>query len=579
MVSLTVNLASYLQRHIYFAIAALCVLTWANAADAQQAIASIDRNPVVEHSAFVLTVTSDESLTRDAFLPEQLINDFEIRSTSVSSSTSIINGERTRTMEWRVMLLAPSAGQYELPAFTLGSSSTAPIKVEVIRATDQPSQDRNSFVEASLSTETPYVQQQVIYTVKLYLGEQLETGSLSMPSMEYANVEQLGQDRQSQEIIDGRRFQVLTRTYAITPRRSGEFMVPGIRFDGQVRRTQPGGFSALGRIEPISTRSPDLMIEVRPRPAGFVGEWLPSEQVTLEEQWDPDSSRYVVGEPITRRITIAAAGARPEQLPMPAISYPDGFRVYPDRGQQESTLIRGIPIARATYTAAIVPARVGEFTLPAVQIPWWNTRTDQLEFANLPERTITISAPPGGLSVPGSVQTESSSQAATTVTEADNTAIEQHHGAVPEDLNKLLTYWQLATALLATGWLLTGLLWWLNRAKQKPTNAAAVYVPLNVRQSLHNLKQACKNNSASHVRTALLAWHKARTGQPARGLFHVANALNSEALQTHLIGIEAALFSKEPEQWRQGTALWKCVQELHQKQKPNDDALPRLYPH
>lgn len=579
MVAPTFNLANYLQRHIYFAIAALLILSWASAADAQQAIASIDRNPVVEHSAFVLTVTSDESLTRDAFAPEQLINDFEVRSTSVSSSTSIINGERTRTTEWRVTLLAPSAGNHEIPAFAIGSSSTAPIKVEVVRGADQPSQDRNSFVEASLSTETPYVQQQVIYTVKLYLGEQLETGSLSLPSIEHASVEQLGQDRQSQEVIDGRRFQVLTRTYAITPRRSGEFTVPGVRFDGQVRRTQPGTFSALGRIEPVSTRSADLTIEVRPRPAGFVGEWLPSEQVTLEEQWDPDSTRYVIGEPITRRITITAAGARPEQLPMPSVEYPDGFRVYPDRGQQESTLIRGVPIARATYTSAIVPANAGEFTLPALQIPWWNTRTDQLEFANLPERTVTISAPPGGLNVPGSVQAESSSHDTSTVAETDIADIEQRQAPVPEELHKLLTYWQLATVLLATGWLLTGLLWWFNRAKQTPTKTAAEYVPLNARQSLHNLKQACKNNSAQQVRTALLAWHQARTGQPARGLFHVASALGSEALQTHLVGLEAALYSKEPQQWREGAALWKCVQELHQKPRLGDDALPRLYPH
>jgi hypothetical protein len=214
-----------------------------------------------------------------------------------------------------------------------------------------------------------------------------------------------------------------------------------------------------------------------------------------------------------------------------------------------------------------------------VQIPWWNTRTDQLEFANLPERTVIISAPPGGLSVPGSVQTENASEATSTLSEADSTNIEQEHTTGSEELHELLTYWQLATVMLASGWLLTGLLWWLNRAKQTPTKVAAEYVPLNARQSLHNLKQACKNNSAQQVRTALLAWHQARTGQPARGLFHVASALGSDALQTHLVGIEAALFSKEPQQWREGAALWKCVQELHQKARLDDDALPRLYPH
>lgn len=577
MVAPILNLARYLRRQLYYAVPALLILSWASSADAQQAIASIDRNPVVEHSAFTLTVTSAESLTRDAFVPEQLISDFEIRGTSVSSSTSIINGERSRTTEWRVTLLAPGAGSYTIPSFAIGSSRTAPIQVEVIAATEQPSQNRNSFIEASLSNENPYVQQQVTYTVKLYLGEQLETGSLSLPALEHASVEQLGQDRQSQEVIDGKLFQVLTRTYAITPRRSGEFTVPGVRFDGRVRRTQPGSFSALGRIEPVSTRSPDLAIEVRPRPAGFVGEWLPSEQVTLEEQWEPESTRYIIGEPITRRITITAAGARPEQLPMPLVQYPDEFRVYPDRGQQESTLIRGIPIARATYTAAIVPASAGEFTLPAVRIPWWNTRTEKLEFAELPERSVTISVPPGGLHVPGSVESERSSPSSSSANQAVSGDAEHEIATAPKERTELITYWQLASALLAAGWLLTGLLWWLNRTKQKA--ATVEHVPLNVRQSLHNLKLACKNNSAPLVRSALLAWHQERTGEPARGLFHVASALNSEALATHLHGIEATLYSKEPQQWRNGAELWKCVQGLHQKSKPKNGDLPHLYPH
>lgn len=561
------------------AVFLFCLLIFSAPSYAQQATASIDRNPVVEYEAFVLTVTSDESLPRNAFSAERWIEDFEIRGTSVNSSSTMINNQVSRSTEWRVSLVAPRSGEYEIPAITIGTAQTAPISVQVLAASEQAPEERNYFIEASLDNDSAYVQQQLTYTVKLYVADQLENGSLGLPTIENVTVEQLGQDRQSQEIIDGRRFQVLTRNYGITPRRSGSTTIPGVRFDGQVRRMPSSGFSALGRIEPVSARSADIEITVKPRPASFPGTWLPSERVSIEEQWEPDSSSFTIGEPITRRLIVTAVGVRPEQLPDLNLEYPEEIRVYPDRGQTEASVIRGKSIARAVYTTALVPASAGEFTLPAVQIPWWNTRTNQIEYAKLPERTITVLSPPGGLAIPGTAQNSPANDTGELSSINETTALPElaENEMLIKNQQKLLSYWQFAAVIFCVLWILTIiLLICLQQKGVKKPNPQGV--PQKVRKPLHELKQACRANNPAATRTALLAWYKARTGQTAHGLFALAKGLESRKLQEEIQRLEAALYGNNNQEWQSGKALWAEVQRLHQVEPEAKHSLPSLYP-
>lgn len=538
------------------------------------ASATVDRNPVTEYSAFVLTVQTTENIGRDGFQPGNTIGEFSVRGTAMSSSVSSVNGVSTRSIEWRITLVAPTAGQYEIPSLQVGSARTSPIQLQVLSADSEPVQSRNYFIETELSSLSPYVQQQITYTVRLFLAEQLESGSLSFPQLEHVSVEQLGQDRQSQEIIDGRRFQVLTRTYGITPRRSGELTIPGVRFDGQVRRFPSGGFSALGRIEPVSTRGEEKTVQVQARPSDYSGAWLPSEQVSIEENWDPNTRVFRVGEPITRSITLTAAGVRGEQLPDILPEYPSEFRVYPDRGQRESALVRGMAVARATFTTAIIPAEAGQYTLPSVTVPWWNTRTNQMEMARLPERTVEVANPPGGLTLPGSVNEPSAATPA-----SETTGAEPAVGAAP---TAQLRIWQALSGILLLLLIASlGAAVWYRQQLQRgqTTKTAAGYIPEQVRKPLQRLKQACKESDPQAARTALLAWHKARTGRPARGLSAVAAALPQDIqIEPYVASLEQALYSAQPITWQHGAALWQAIQQLHQKRRQPETELPPLYP-
>ncbi|WP_194757318.1 BatD family protein [Aliidiomarina indica] len=554
---------------------ATCLAVPAQAQDLQIS-ASLNKNPVLEFEAFTLTVTANRALPRNAFQPEQVLRGFDVRGTAVSSASSTINNQTVRTTEWRVTLIAPRAGDYEIPAITIEGVQAPAIPFQVVESRSSDAQDDDYFLQAELDTHQPYVQQQVRLTVRLYLAMQLESGSIQLPDLEHFHVEQLGQDRQSQDIIEGRRYQVLTRTYILTPRRSGDFSIRPIRFDGQVRTTPSGGFSAFGRLESISARSDALTLEVRPRPRDFNGHWLPSEHVMLEEQWDPSESLWTLGEPITRTITFTAAGVRPEQLPELEQDYPQAMRVYPDRGQSEMRVLRGTPVARAQYNTAIIPAQAGEFTLPAVRVPWWNTQTDQLEYAELPERTIRVISPPGGILPPGNLDLSEQPERPPEPTDRVQTYV----SAESSDQRTVSALWWLLTGLFFILWIIT-LVWALLWArKQKPQQRASTTVPSSARHALQDIKNACQKNDAPACRTALYAWHHARTGRPASDLSEIANSLGSSALVTAFEALEASLYSAQKPEWTGGKVLWAELSAIHRRHQSNtgNQTLPPLYP-
>ena len=72
------------------------------------------------------------------------------------------------------------------------------------------------------------------------------------------------------------------------------------------------------------------------------------------------------------------------------------LRFYPDQESiEQSELADGLQGQRI-QSEALVARSGGNWTLPEIRIPWWNTETDTLQFAVLPARSVSVNA----LSIP-----------------------------------------------------------------------------------------------------------------------------------------------------------------------------------
>jgi oxygen tolerance protein BatD len=358
-----------------------------------QVSASVDKNPVTVKESIVLTIVADDDVDSNALDTSALLTDFVVGRTSVSSQTSMVNFKTSRTTKWTTLLIPKRQGALTIPSLNIEGQYTAPIQLTVLAADDpNASRQQELFITAEVSKKDVYVQQIFTLKVKLHFAAELKRGSLSEPSLEGATIAQVGEDAESDTIINGRRFRVIERTYSITPQESGRFVLTSPMFSGEimVQSARRSNFLSFGETKPVSVVGEELEINVRPIPSNYAGQWLPSELLTLHEDWQPDPAAFKVGEPITRTITLTAAGVSSDQLPSVEFDLPAGLKVYPDQTELHSSLNNGRLISQSVRNFALVASQAGDFTLPAVNITWWNTVTNRIENATLPAKTISI---------------------------------------------------------------------------------------------------------------------------------------------------------------------------------------------
>jgi hypothetical protein len=252
---------------------------------------------------------------------------------------------------------------------------------------------RDFYVTANVDMTTVYLQQQIKYTTKLLMAKDIQRGSLQAPELDNAIIKQVGEDKEYEDFQNGVRYRVIERTYAIIPQSSGSFSISGTVFNGEAVTDSRQSFGFISRTKPINRVAPDIELTVLPIPDNYQDHWLPSEFVQLNEEWQQDPKSIVLGQPITRTITLTAAGLVEEQLPEIMGMYPPDFKIYPDQASTTTVDKGTVLFAQKIQSEAIIPNRIGKFVLGEVVVPWFNVVTKQTEYAKLPARSVEVLPP------------------------------------------------------------------------------------------------------------------------------------------------------------------------------------------
>ena len=588
------------------------LLSTAAYADVNSLEATIDRNPVMLDEAIRLTVTADGSADRDAFDSSPLLKDFVVGRTSVSSQTSIVNFDTKRTTVWTTTLFPRKEGTFTIPSLTIEGKSTQPIQVKVIPVQEQSNVARDYFVTTDIDVKEAYLNQQLLYTVKLFLSSNIERGSLQAPEMQNAEITQLGEDKQYTDIVNGRRYQIIERQFAVVPQASGEFTLRGPIFTGEVMAANTNQrFGFFNRTQQINRVGPDITVNIKPIPQGIDYPWLPSEMVRVDEEW-PQGDSFVAGEPVTRIVTLTALGVVEEQLPDIPEFYPPNFKLYPDQSNTTTVEKDQSLISQRQTSLAIIPTQPGNFVLPEITIPWFNTLTQQTEYATIPARSITV-APASGANnanTPNSLDTPSISSASNEDIQNDipstakqpnasasneNKPLDSASGEVNTDESTQLN-WMVTCALLVlfiialTGWLVT-----YRKLKQAQFMGPGItnktgsaqrphsYAQWDEKAQFQNLMSVIKAKDTRLLTSALKQWINALTsGKAQLSQFEGINASVNElyALRFSANKADANTQSKQvmkaldklSHEAKLARSEWK------QKSEGNNNTLSALYP-
>jgi len=579
--------------------------------------ARLDRDRIYAGDTVTLTIEVEGRDSGSKPDLSALNADFTILGTGTSQQIRIINGERSEKRELRVELDPKHSGTLTIPPLTVGNSSTPALTLEVREqpaADDAAAAGQPVFLQTEMepAETSPYVQQQVLLTTRLYYRVPLVEGSFDAPQPENAVIERLGEDSQYQTTVNDQHYQVIERHYALFPQQSGTLSIPPVTFTGRVispssRRTSGsrvntmmerffGGnpfddsfFSSTPFGDPgkrIRVRSQPLTLEVQTRPDGYSGRhWLPGEQLTLRDSWMQGPPEFRVGEPVTRTIRIEARGLEAAQLPVIEVSKIPGMRLYPEPPVRQNRTDGSGVFGYSEQSIAYVPSQPGKLTLPEIRIDWWDTASSQQQTAVLPAWEINVL--PGD----GSTATAPPPAPAEPVWQdpgTDNGAAAPETGT-PSRQTRLETWWPWIAVGGSALLILALLLIWLLR-RGHPGQIAAVGQAVTGKpntartprggEARQALERACELNDAQAAARSLLEWAAAIWPEaPPRSLGALGQRLATGTAEVH--ALEQALYAPGHETW-QGQSLWEALQtglrEPVPGPSPAGDGLLPLYP-
>ncbi|MCK8119840.1 BatD family protein [Pseudoalteromonas sp. 2CM32C] len=526
--------------------------------------ASVDKNPVLAGEFFMLNISVDDNVKGEQPDTSVLLKDFVVGPTSLSTRTNIINGSINKQTTWSVKLMTRTEGQYTIPSFTVSGLSSQPIDLTVTKRAANADNNNDIFVKTSLSSNSLYVQEAGVYTLKLYLAKELLDGSLSTPSMEDAQLTQLGKQTESYELVDGKRYLVITREYLIQPQKSGPYTIAAPVFQGRVQQNY--------RQLEVSAIGEDQQIEIKPIPSDYKGAWLPSELVNLGEEWQPSDDTIEVGTPITRTITLTALGVTKEQLPdieMPTIN---GIRSYPDQKENNNAVRNGRVVSQQTASYALLPQTPGTYTLPEIKLPWFNTKINRISFATLPARKITVT--PSSTVVNTPVNTEQSIDK----TPVDETKADANTSAQMQTARSYTPLWLIAVAVLGyILWIGTAIYYWFTRSN---INTIEKVKPLPTPLSKPSLKKLLNIQKTGDVKAfynELNNYAVQITKQDTGAIDELCRRINNSQLSTEVIQLQAQLYGKKATNSDLGAIIKILESEQAQASNSQQTVLKDLY--
>ena len=494
--------------------------------------ASVDRATVRQNESFTYTLRVEGSFRgepNDAALRAS----FDVLNVGTSTRIQIVGGQTEQVAIWQYQLMAPAPGTVTIPSIDVGGVASNSVTINILPETAPGDEAAEIFMEVEVQPNSAYVQAQIIFTVRLFVGVAIGRATMTAPDVEGVEtiVERLGEDTRYRTIRSGREFDVRERRYAVFAQDPGEITIGPVVFEAMVVPSR--GFSRIQRF-----RSDAVSVTVLPAVAPPLeypdAVWLPASRVEIAEGWSEPPDTLEMGVPRTRALTITADGLLETQLPEITLDEANGIRQYADQPELERrTSATGLSVSR-TERYAVIAQSAGTVDIPAIELPWWNVATETWEVARVDSRTVTVNSSEPAEPEPFVI----------TSTEALDS---------PERVVRSPGIWPYVAGLAGLGWLVTLVAWFRQAYRSR---APAVAKPssrrINVRGRLRMAIAACAASDAASAQQALLGWAEDRfTPSPPRTLgalareFPADTAAALEELESHLYGGRSGLWNGE----------------------------------
>ena len=333
------------------------------------------------------------------------LESFSVTSGGTSSRVEIINGKINSGVDYTYFLQPREPGTYTIgPAEVTVKGKIYLSNTEILRVIKpKPSAGEGRgpiFLTASLSSPQAYLEEQIVYSLKLYRLVKVSDVSLGLPKIDHITFKQLGNPLEYRSIHNDQSYQVLEVRYALIPSREGVYAIDPATMN--MTAFQPRGRSSRGMFDdpffsfssgrPITLSSDPLELTVIPLPkkgspdnfSGLVG--------TFQMDFQLAPSEIKAGESATLTVILKGRGnvSRMPDLKLPEMNR---IKVYADEPVLKNESGYEGLAATKTMKWALVPEKEGKYRIPRLSISYFDTENRQYQV--IKTSSLSLSVLPG----------------------------------------------------------------------------------------------------------------------------------------------------------------------------------------
>jgi BatD DUF11 like domain len=540
--------------------------------------AFFDRDRIALDETVLLTIQV-EGMTQGPPDFGEFLRDFRIVNLTTEPQMEMVNGRMSVRIRLLLELQPTREGVIDVPPFRVGGETVGPFRLTVLPPRNAPStapppqavsEDGPPVMLQSIIEAGPaYVQQSVGYVVRLYFEpSKLIDGKLDQAPPQGASLLRVGDDVESNRMIDGRQFRVIERRFLVVPNRPGRVQVPAPKFEGR------GIFSVFDDIfgnggggrGAIKVSGEARSVQVRPIPANAPQPWLPVRSVTLRYLAAERAPR--VGEATKVTVEMVVDGANAVMLPELQLKVDGDAQVFPEPAQTDEGFVDDRPRARMVREFSIVPAKSGALRVAGPRLVWWDVQAGVARTASLPDLRFDV-APTTGSAMPvpakGGVLAGARPENA-----SDGKGLLERFVRDPIGITTIATLAVLWAMTLAWAWRL-----WSERRRGRMRNAASA--PVVRGYDAFAYKRLFDSGTLAEIAAALCAM-----AQPAaKDLDQLRTMLDDPAQRAAIDALQRARWSdgaiiETRAQLRSAFADGPRLRSAHVSRTPS--MLPPLYP-
>ena len=381
------NIMGSLRFYLTTAIVVLFTLTpclsWANI----KVSLKLDRSEMqlTDSVHLVVSVAGSRDIASEPTI--QGLENFDVRSGGTSSRFEFINGKISSSVDYTYFIQPNKIGAFQLGPARVQikdkTYSSNTVRLRVKKSASGKAGDRGPlFLTVDLSNDTVYVEEQTLYTLKLYLRRNVRNINLNLPEVENLIVKQIGKPLEYRSTYNGQNYQVVEVRYALVPSKAGSYTVTPAKMSMTVldsrrhssRSFFDDPFSTFATGRPVTIVSDTLELTVLALPekgkppdfSGLVGKFKMSSSL--------EPATLKTGESATLTVSVSGQG-NVNRIPDLKVPELEQVKIYADQPVLESTLDSAGTKGSKTMKWALVPEKDGRIDVPPVSISFFDPQS------------------------------------------------------------------------------------------------------------------------------------------------------------------------------------------------------------